>query len=48
VKLALLLALPALACASPDRPSSAPPGSWLAVLDKADATLRILEPNSGT
>lgn len=34
-------------CASGGRGSSAPPGSWLAVLDKSDATLRVIEPNSG-
>jgi len=45
----LLLSLAFLAaCASTDRPSSAPPGSYLAVLDKTDATLRLIEPNSGT
>ena len=33
------------ACAT--QPSSAPPGSYLCVLDKGAATLRIVEPNSG-
>lgn len=33
------------ACSVP-RVASAPPGSYLVVLDKADATLRMIEPNS--
>lgn len=42
----LALALLATGCASP-RLASAPPGSYLVVLDKSDATLRMIEPNSG-
>ncbi|MBK7644295.1 MAG: YncE family protein [Planctomycetes bacterium] len=34
------------ACTGP-RVASAPPGSYLVVLDKTDATLRMIEPNSG-
>lgn len=35
------------ACASTDRAASAPPGSYLAVLEKADGTIALIEPNSG-
>ncbi|MBK7876523.1 MAG: YncE family protein [Planctomycetes bacterium] len=45
--LLLLPSILTLACSTP-RADSAPPGSWLAVLDKSDATLRVIEPNSGT
>lgn len=46
--LAVLGALAALAaCASPKRVSSARPGSYLVVLNKADCTMAIVEPNSG-
>lgn len=43
---AFLCATIVSACASTN-PSSAPPGSYLCVLDKGAATLRIIEPNSG-
>jgi len=36
-----------LASCNSSRVASAPPGSYLVVLDKADATLRMIEPNSG-
>lgn len=42
----LALALLAAACSGP-RVASSAPGSYLVVLDKADATLRMIEPNSG-
>lgn len=45
--LAVLVVALLTSCAS-SRVDSAPPGSWLAVLDKTDATLRVIEPNSGT
>lgn len=41
-----LLALLLLAACNGSRVASAPPGSYLVVLDKADATLRMIEPNS--
>jgi YVTN family beta-propeller protein len=43
----LLLAALLLASCNSDRIASAPPGSYLIVLDKTDATLRMIEPNSG-
>lgn len=43
-----LVVVPFLAACASDRASSAPPGSWLAVLDKEDATLRVIEPNTGS
>src|SRR5258706_9540107 len=42
----LLLAALLLASCNSNRIASAPPGSYLVVLDKADATLRMIEPNS--
>jgi len=36
-----------LASCNSSRVASAPPGSYLIVLDKTDATLRMIEPNSG-
>jgi YVTN family beta-propeller protein len=36
-----------LAACNSSRIASAPPGSYLVVLDKTDATLRMIEPNSG-
>ena len=41
-----LLGLLLLAACNSNRIASAPPGSYLVVLDKADATLRMIEPNS--
>ncbi len=35
------------ACAGQDRAASARPGSYLVVLNKADSTLSVVEPNSG-
>ncbi len=45
-RLLLALAL-CTACSSTDGGASARPGSYLAVLNKADATLYVIEPNSG-
>jgi len=42
----LSLGLLLLASCNSSRLASAPPGSYLVVLDKADATLRMIEPNS--
>jgi len=42
-----LLATLLLASCNSSRVASAPPGSYLIVLDKTDATLRMIEPNSG-
>ncbi len=43
----LLLATLLLAACNSNRIASSPPGSYLVVLDKTDATLRMIEPNSG-
>ncbi len=43
----LLCGLFLLASCNSSRLASAPPGSYLVVLDKSDATLRMIEPNSG-
>jgi YVTN family beta-propeller protein len=43
----LLLATLLLGSCNASRIASAPPGSYLVVLDKTDATLRMIEPNSG-
>jgi YVTN family beta-propeller protein len=42
----LLLASLLLSACNSSRLASAPPGSYLVVLDKTDATLRMIEPNS--
>ena len=45
--LAIASSLAAWACATNARVASARPGSYLIELDKADAVLRVIEPNSG-
>jgi len=47
MRLVLLATVLALASCNTSRIASAPPGSYLVVLDKTDATLRMIEPNSG-
>lgn len=47
MRLALLASILLLSSCGGPRVASAPPGSYLVVLDKGDATLRMIEPNSG-